>query len=72
MVARYEAMRAVAIGEGVGRAGLAAGLLVSKGTPAWIHGWRACMPAPRPPQAPARPATPDLVGVLASMALACS
>jgi hypothetical protein len=65
-------MRAVAITEGVPRAGLAAALLVSQGMAAWIRGWRACTPPPRPAQAPPRATPiPDLVGVLAAMALAC-
>jgi hypothetical protein len=66
-------MRAVAVGEGVSRAGLAAALLVSQGIPAWIRSWRACTPPLLPIRAPARPAaSSDLVDVLADMALACT
>ena len=57
-----------------GRAGLGAALLVSKGMAAWMRGWRACTPAPLPSPGtgPARTAVPELVGVLAAMALACT
>jgi hypothetical protein len=66
-------MRAVAIGEGVSRAGLAAALLMAQGVPAWIRSWRACTPPPLLVRAPARAAaSSDLVDVLAGMALACT
>ena len=56
-----------------GRAGLAGALLMAQGTAAWMRGWRACSPAPS--TVPARPvdgAPAEVVGVLASMALACA
>lgn len=63
-------MRSDALG---GQAGLAGALLMAQGTAAWMRGWRACSP---PPPAAVRPtgtvAPPDVVGVLASMALACA
>jgi hypothetical protein len=62
----------VAVAQGARRAGLGAALLMAKGMAAWMQGWRAC--APLPP-GPARSAgtgpPPEVVGVLAAMALAC-
>jgi hypothetical protein len=55
-----------------GGAGLAVALLMGQGMAAWMRGWRACSPAPSPPARPAGTAPPDVVGVLASMALACA
>lgn len=73
LASHYEAMRAVAVGEGVSRAGLGAALLTSKGMPAWMRSWRACTPAAPSPGAPAQRApASELVGVLAAMALACA
>jgi hypothetical protein len=74
-VERYERLRACALGGDPDghRFGLA--LLERRGVAAWARAWQTTMPAPSPP--PARPAlgpTPDareLVGVLATMALAC-
>jgi hypothetical protein len=74
LASHYEALRQVAVSEGVDRAGLGAGLLVTRGMAAWVRGWRACTPwAARPAApAPAPVAAPgDVVGVLAAMALAC-
>jgi hypothetical protein len=66
-------MRAVAVHEGLVRAGLGAALLVSQGMAAWMRGWRACTPPSAPARVPGRPAmSSDLVGVLAEMALACA
>ncbi|MFN2505340.1 MAG: hypothetical protein ABR540_14135 [Acidimicrobiales bacterium] len=65
-------MRADALG---GRGGLAGALLMAHGVPAWMRGWRACSP-PVPTGPAARPTgdrpPPEVVGVLASMALACA
>ena len=44
LVEHYEAIRAVAVQQGLPRAGLGAALLVSQGMPAWMRGWRACTP----------------------------
>jgi hypothetical protein len=65
-------MRAVAVQEGMARAGLAAALLVSQGMPAWMRGWRACTPTPSPARVPTRATSGEIVGVLAAMALACA
>ena len=71
LAAHYEAMRGLAVGEGLQRAGLGAALLVSQGMAAWMRGWRACTPAPCPARAPGRSASPgEIVGVLTQMALA--
>jgi hypothetical protein len=74
-VERYERLRACALsGEPDGwRLGLA--LLERRGLAAWTRAWQDT--APLPAAAPARPAVEppagagELVGVLASMALAC-
>jgi hypothetical protein len=72
LAAHYEAIRTVAVQEGMARAGLAAALLVSQGMPAWMRGWRTCAPPASPVRAPTRSATStDIVSVLAEMALAC-
>jgi hypothetical protein len=72
LAAHYEAIRTVAVQEGMARAGLAAALLVSQGMPAWMRGWRACTPPSSPVRTPAPANTSsELVGVLAQMALAC-
>ena len=66
-------MRAAALTEGAAGGGLAAALLVAQGMPAWMRGWRACVPAPaRPPVLPGAPSPTEVVGVLAAMALACA
>ena len=72
---RYERLRACALGgEPDGwRLGLA--LLERRGVAAWAHAWQTTAPAaPSPPGRPAVEAPRDageIVGVLASMALAC-
>ena len=69
----YETMRAVALADGVARAGLGAALVVAQGLAAWMRGWEACTPPARPPAVRDRPTTPsDVIGVLAAMALACT
>jgi hypothetical protein len=73
LAGHYEALRSVALDEGLGRAGLGAALLSSKGMAAWIRGWRACTPVPPRRGAPALARShSDVVGLLAAMALACS
>jgi hypothetical protein len=66
-------LRYLALSEGVQRAGLGAALLVAMGMPAWVRGWRACVPPAPRPAADVQPAPPaEVVGVLAAMALACT
>ncbi len=56
-----------------GRAGLAGALLMAQGTAAWMRGWRACSAPPPSAVRPTGVGPPaDVVGVLASMALACT
>jgi hypothetical protein len=73
LAARYEALRAAALSEGAGRAGLGAGLLMAKGMAAWMRGWQACTPPPPGPRRPAgaSPAA-EVVRLLVAMALACA
>jgi len=73
-VERYERLRACALGEPDGwRLGLA--LLERRGVAAWTRAWQTTVPVP--PPRPAGPAveTPagagEIVGLLATMALAC-
>ena len=69
----YEELRRLALSEGVLRAGLGAGLLVSKGMVAWVRGWKACVPVPpSPTRVPCQAASADVVAVLAAMAIACA
>jgi hypothetical protein len=71
-VERYEQLRAQALdGDPSGlRLGLA--LLERRGVVAWTRAWRGTASAPARSAIPTRPADNDqLVGVLASMALAC-
>ena len=73
-VGRYERLRGCALsGEPDGhRLGLA--LLERRGVAAWMRAWQTTAPAPSspPPAAVGAPAgTDEIVGVLASMALAC-
>jgi len=65
-------MRSAAVSAGAQRAGLGAALLMAQGTPAWMRGWRACVPAAGPRPADPRPAPSEVVAVLAAMALACT
>lgn len=74
-VERYEQLRRQALGgEPSGwRLGLA--LLERRGVAAWVRAWQTTVPAP--PSQPSRPAVEtavggeEIVGVLATMALAC-
>ncbi len=73
-VERYERLRACALaGEPDGhRLGLA--LLERRGMAAWVRGWQEAAPRPSPPASPAvepLAGAGELVGLLASMALAC-
>lgn len=74
-VERYERLRACALaGEPDGhRLGLA--LLERRGLAAWTRAWQEAAPRPSPPAPAVGPPTGDgereIVGVLASMALAC-
>lgn len=73
LAGHYEALRYLALSEGVPRAGLGAALLVARGMAAWVAGWRACVPPAARPAAAVRTALPaEVVGVLAAMALACT
>lgn len=65
----YEAVRSDALD---GRAGLAVALLMATGMAGWMRGWRACTAPPAPARSPQSPPPADVVGVLASMALACT
>lgn len=72
-MARYEALRHVAVSEGSCQAGLAGALLMGRGMASWMHGWQACMPASPARGSQHRPAAQrDVVDVLAAMALACA
>lgn len=69
----YEQLRAVALGGGSPGAALGTGLLVERGMASWAAAWRALPPtrtAPGPVAGPIASA-PEVVSVLASMALAC-
>ena len=70
---RYEQLRGDALGgEGGWRLGLA--LLERRGVAAWAHAWPGVAPQPAPAAGPAALAVTggeELVGALASMALAC-
>jgi hypothetical protein len=71
-VARYEQLRARALGGDPGGWRLGLAVLERRGVVAWARAWRATVPAP----ARATPIEPvavsdELVGALASMALAC-
>jgi hypothetical protein len=72
-VQRYEQLRAHALGGGPcgWRHGLA--LLERRGVVAWARAWRTTLPAPRAAAATPGPADGGdaIVGVLATMALAC-
>jgi hypothetical protein len=71
-VERYEQLRAQALeGDPAGwRLGLA--LLERRGVVAWTRAWQTTTPSPPRPAIPAPAADSDqLVGLLASMALAC-
>jgi len=73
LAGHYEALRHLALSEGVPRAGLGAALLAAQGMTAWACGWRACAPLAAHPATPIRPAPPaEVVSVLAAMALACT
>jgi hypothetical protein len=73
LVGHYETLRHIALSEGVSRGGLGAALLMAKGMAAWVRGWRACAPPIPRPAAPVKSApSPDVVSVLAAMALACT
>jgi hypothetical protein len=74
-VERYERLRACVLGGEPDGHRLGLALLERRGVAAWTRAWPATAAAPAPP--PARPAVEapvgagELVGVLASMALAC-
>jgi hypothetical protein len=74
-VERYEQLRACALGGEPDGHRLGLALLERRGVAAWTRVWPATAAAPAPPSArPALEPTPErreLVGVLASMALAC-
>lgn len=76
LAGHYEALRSVALGEGIGRAGLGGALVMAQGVAAWMRGWRACTPGPARtavPPAPTGGGSPaEVVRVLAAMALACT
>jgi hypothetical protein len=75
LVEQYEHLRASALAEGAGGAGLGLALLSSKGMAAWMRGWRACAPlAPRlaAPRAAVGGRGSEVVSVLAAMALVCA
>ena len=70
-VERYERLRSHALGgDPAGRLGLA--LLQRRGVAAWMRAWPSTTPAaPARPALAAAPAGEEIVGVLATMALAC-
>lgn len=77
LIEAYQQLRAAALARGGASGGLGAGLLMGKGMSAWIAAW-AALPAPRLPASPAvmaatavTAASPEVVSVLASMALSC-
>jgi hypothetical protein len=70
-VARYEQLRARALGGDPGGWRLGLAVLERRGVVAWTRAWSTTAPASARP-APVEPAAGDeLVGALASMALAC-
>ena len=71
-VERYEQLRAQALGGDPSGLRLGLALLERRGVVAWTRAWRAItVPAARPATATPAADNDQLVGVLASMALAC-
>ena len=71
-MARYEQLRARALGGDPGGWRLGLAVLEGRGVAAWTRAWQAVAPAPaRPAAAEPVAASDELVGALASMALAC-
>jgi hypothetical protein len=71
-VERYEELRRVALGGDATGSHLGLAVLEHKGVAAWMRVWRSTAPPREPPATSASPARSDeLVGMLASMALAC-
>jgi hypothetical protein len=71
-VARYEQLRARALGGDPGGWRLGLAVLEHRGVMAWTRAWQASVPAPaRKTPVESVAVSDELVGALASMALAC-
>lgn len=69
---RYEQLRRHALDGEVQGWQLGLAVLQRRGVAAWLHAWQTTTPAPAAgPMAPQPMAAAEVVGVLASMALAC-
>jgi hypothetical protein len=71
-VERYEQLRARALGGDAGGWRLGLAVLEHRGVVAWTRAWQATAPTPtRPAPVESVAVSDELVGALASMALAC-
>ena len=70
-VARYEQLRSRALGGDPGGWRLGLAVLERRGVVAWARAWQATTPAPAAATVDAVAVSDELVGALASMALAC-